>query len=289
MSRERILVIDDSPTLLELVEVSLAKAGFASATPLGRSLAQALQEERPALVLLGTVADADAVAAFFAALRERKNEREREDESEGAGLGAIPVVLLGGPAPRNPAFADAARPREVVDVIDKPFSPEALLTVVEHALRARDPAAPRPTTDLGSLSLVPVDSIGDATIETEAWSAEAALALSGDLGIISLADVLGLLDAEAQTGILTVRRADAHLQVFFAAGRIELATAEGVPEEFLLGRFLIRGGAMAAPTLANALAARAAESSGGERPLLGKYLVDRGYVGQAALHRVLSL
>jgi hypothetical protein len=124
-------------------------------------------------------------------------------------------------------------------------------------------------------------------VETEGWSEGAAL--SGDLGIISLADILGLLDAEAQTGVLSIRRADAHLQVFFASGRIDLATAHGVPEEFLLGRFLVRGGALAAPTLAAALTARNAESSVDKQTLLGKFLVDKGYLAQTALRRILSL
>jgi CheY-like chemotaxis protein len=281
MSRERILVIDDSPTLLTLVEAALAKAGFAPLTPQGRSPAVAVLEDRPKLVLLGTVSDAASVAGFYAALRE--------DD----GLHAVPVVLLslaegGTDAPAAP------RPREVVDVINKPFSPDALLAVVEHALKSpRDPDAPRPATDLGSLSLVPAHAGGEATIETEAWSEESATAaaLSGDLGLISLADILGLLDAEAQTGVLSIRRADAHLRIYFSGGRIDLATAQGVPEEFLLGRFLVRGGALAAPTLASALEARAAAvgTAAPTPPLLGKFLVDRGFIGQPALRRILAL
>jgi CheY-like chemotaxis protein len=276
MSRDRILVIDDSPTLLNLVEVALTKAGLFVTTAQGRSPAQALLEERPALVLLGTVASAEATETFYATLRASDS------------LAAIPVIWLGDSL-RGAGLPDAARPREVIDVIAKPFSPEALLTVVEHVLRARDPDAPRHATDLGSLSLVPIDTGGEPTVETEAWSESGGSALSGDLGIISLADILGLLEAEAQTGVLSIRRADAHLQVFFAGGKIDLATAHGVPEEFLLGRFLIRGGALAAPTLAAALAARNAESSVDKQTLLGKFLVDKGYLAQTALRRILSL
>ena len=277
MSRERILVVDDSPTLLTLVQVALTKAGHAPVTAQGRSPAQALREENPALVLLGTVADGGSIDELFAAVRGA------------AGSRPVPVVLLS--LAETDRKAAAPRPREVVDVISKPFSPEALLTVVEHALKnRRDPDAPRPATDLGSLSLVPIDGGGDPTIETEAWSAPAEeFALSGDLGIISLADVLGLLDAETQTGVLSIRRADAHLRIYFSGGRIDLATAQGVPEEFLLGRFLVRGGALAAPTLASALEARANSGSPGQPPLLGKFLVERGFVGEPALRRILAL
>lgn len=274
MTEKRILVIDDSPTLLKLVQLALAKAGFVPVTTGERTPATALQEEHPALVLLGSVSAAGETEAFFTALRARGPSA------------LVPVVLLRFPEDQAQA---AARPREVVDVVTRPFSPEALLVVVQHALkRKRDPDAPLPATDLGSLSLVPLDDEPtDATIETAAFSEGSAL--SGDLGIISLADVLGLLDAEGQTGTLSIRRADARLRIYFSAGRIDLTTAEGVAEEFLLGRFLVRGGALAAPTLAAALEARAREASPAGLPLLGRFLVERGFVGQPALKRVLAL
>ncbi len=265
MSRARILVIDDSPTLRTLVETELTKVGFTVQGLAGRTPAMALAEDDPDLVLLGKVEAGFALEAFFTALRVND------------ALAAVPVVLLG-----PPERDEGPLPREVVDVVPRPFSPEALRTVVEHVLaQTRDPAAPRHAADIGSLSLVPADDGGG-----DAFGVDAALA--GDLGLISLADVLALLDAEAQTGILTIRRADARLKVHFAAGRIALVTADGVPEEFLLGRFLVRGGALSAATLAIALEQRAA-SAAKPLPLLGKFLVDNGHLGGPALKRVLAL
>jgi DNA-binding response OmpR family regulator len=264
VSGGRILVVDDNPTVRKLALSALGEAGFAVSELEGRSLTAALEEERPSLVLLGDVAEPGAAEDFFATLRARGT--------------AIPVVLL------SLSDEGTAPPREVVNVVRKPFSPEALRVVVEQALRKRDDAAPVPATDLGSLSLVPVEE--DKT-EPEAWLGNAAL--TGDLAIFSLTDILALLETEAQTGTLAIRRADARLNVYFSSGRIDLATAEGVPEDFLLGKFLVRGQALAAATLAAALEVRAKETAAGNPPLLGRYLVERGYIGEPALRRVLAL
>jgi CheY-like chemotaxis protein len=272
MARPRIFVCDDNPTLQGHIEQVLTKADFEVQTTESQTAAAAFAGEPPALVLLGGWSRPEIAEPFFAALREHPAAAQ------------VRVIGLGLPEP-GAAPDTARRPREIVDVLPRPFSPEALQAVVQHALDrlpgGRDPAAPEPVSDLGSLSLVPQGT-------SPAPNSEAA-ALSGDLTVISLADVLGLLDAEAQTGTLTVHREDAHLRMHFAAGRIDLATADGVAEEFLLGRFLVRGGALAAPTLATALAAREAETPAQSRPLLGTFLVERGYVGPPALRRVLAL
>jgi hypothetical protein len=282
MSRQRIFVCDDNPTLQGHIEQVLTKADYQVQTTESQTAAAAFAEEPPALVLLGGWFRPEIAEPFFAAMRESN------------GAADVRVIGLGLPEPGS-APDVGRRPRQIVDVLPRPFSPEALLAVVEHALakgeakapspdaQHRDPAAPEAIVDpgsLGSLSLVPTGPSPTPASEP---------ALAGDLGVISLADVLGLLDAEAQTGTLTIRRDDAHLRVHFAAGRIDLATADGVSEEFLLGRFLVRGGALAAPTLATALAAREAEPATATRTLLGTFLVERGYVGPPALRRVLAL
>ena len=53
MSRERILVVDDSPTILKLVQLALTKADYRVTTAAsGAEGLAAAREERPALVLL---------------------------------------------------------------------------------------------------------------------------------------------------------------------------------------------------------------------------------------------
>ncbi|HEY0707037.1 MAG TPA: response regulator, partial [Polyangia bacterium] len=123
--RLRILVIEDSPTLLALMHAVLREAGHVVLSPGGRSAAATLREDRPDLVFLAGWETADE---FFAA-------QNAEDA-----LKTIPVVALG-----LPQIAADGRPRpvEIVDVLPKPFSPDALLAAVEHVRvqRANEAAA----------------------------------------------------------------------------------------------------------------------------------------------------
>ena len=60
---------------------------------------------------------------------------------------------------------------------------------------------------------------------------------------------------------------------------MDFATAEGIPEEFLLGRFLVKTGALDSDTLVAALEARQSlPPAEGETSLFGAFLVQRGLV-----------
>ena len=63
--------------------------------------------------------------------------------------------------------------------------------------------------------------------------------LRGDLRVVPLAEVLQLLDVQEQSGVLTVERSGARVDIYFRRGRVDQAIAEGVPDEFLLGRFVV--------------------------------------------------
>src|SRR5690606_23380474 len=69
--------------------------------------------------------------------------------------------------------------------------------------------------------------------------AEGMPGLRGDLRVVPLAEVLQLLDVQEQSGVLTVERSGARVDIYFRRGRVDQAIAEGVPEEFLLGRFVV--------------------------------------------------
>jgi hypothetical protein len=188
--------------------------------------------------------------------------------------------------------ADSGRQRSanVVDAITKPFSAEALVAVVAHALAKYDPEGPllgEEAIDLGLLSLVP--DTAPPPPESEVVDPGAA-ALAGDLRLVGLADVLALLAEESHTGILRIFRDDARLRIYFRRGRIDFANAEGVPEEFLLGRFLRKTQALDEDTLVAALEARRSlPSPDGQPILLGRFLVERGLVAARDLARAVSL
>ena len=107
---------------------------------------------------------------------------------------------------------------------------------------------------------------------------------------MALADVLTLLAGEGQTGVLGVSRERARLRLFLRKGLLDFATAEGIPEEFLLGRFLVKTGALDADTLVAALEARQSlPPAEGETSLFGAFLVQRGLVAADDLARAISL
>jgi CheY-like chemotaxis protein len=271
MSRERILVIDDSPTILKLVQLALTKADYRVITaPDGQTGLAAARQERPQLVLLDLLMPEMDGASVAAAL------------AKDPALAAVPVVMMS--ARRQEEDLKANGSFNVVDAIRKPFSPEALLAVVSHVLAKQTGAEPdTDAVDLGSLAMIAVET---PPVEVESGAA----ALAGDLRVVALADVMALLADEGQTGLLHIQRGGARVRVFFHKGLIDFGSAEGIPEDFLLGRFLVKTGALDQDTLVAALEARQSlPPADGEASLLGSFLVHRGLVSAPDLARALSL
>jgi DNA-binding response OmpR family regulator len=106
---------------------------------------------------------------------------------------------------------------------------------------------------------------------------EGAPGLRGDLRVVPLAEVLQLLDLQEQSGVLTVERSGARVDIYFRRGRVDQAIATGVPEEFLLGRFVIDAQLMQRPDFEAFLESRATNR------LAGQQLVKLGHVIEADL------
>ncbi|HEY5927229.1 MAG TPA: DUF4388 domain-containing protein [Kofleriaceae bacterium] len=127
--------------------------------------------------------------------------------------------------------------------------------------------------------------------------AEGMPGLRGDLRVVPLAEVLQLLDVQEQSGVLTVERSGARVDIYFRRGRVDQAIAEGVPDEFLLGRFVIDAELMARGDFEAFLESRqrgssptSASSSGsmaGAR-LLGQSLVKLGHLAETDLKSCLT-
>jgi len=123
MPGEQLLVIDESPTVLKVIEAALAKLGHritaGTGAAAGLTLAREL-ETAPALVLLdAAMSDKDGVACC-------------QELASIPRLGGVPIVLMvpkgGDPEER------LARAPQVVDYITKPFSPDAIGALVERLL-----------------------------------------------------------------------------------------------------------------------------------------------------------
>ncbi len=281
MADESILVIDDSPTILKLVELVLTKAGYRVATASGGETGLvAAKEEAPQLILLDYL------------MPDMNGDDVCRVMSGDTALADVPVVVMS--ARHDEVGERFARMTNVVDYITKPFSPEALATVIGHYVekyaRKRRGHAPPSEQELRILSV----SVDHAAARPEGrgalTEAAAAPALAGDLAVISIADVLTMLQDQAQTGYLALAHGPAQIEVFLAGGRIDFATARGVPEEFLLGRFLVEAGQITAAALAAVIEQRRSHRAGDPQALvLGADLLGRGLVTAAGLRKVMSL
>jgi len=266
MDARSALVIDDSPTILKVVQLALTKGGYRVRTAPSGELGLALaRESRPDVILLDFVMpDMNGLQVCRQLLADNE-------------LAGIPVVLMSAKGDEvGELFAKMAN---VSDCLTKPFSPEALLTVVGHTIekRARG-GADSPEQRLASL-------VKAAAVESAATKPTED-ALSGDMSVIPVAEILILLQSEAKTGVLTATLADARVEVTFRSGRIEFATAVGVADEFLLGRFAVEDGYLTGAELTAVLADR--DQGRGQPPLLGTELVRRGLLTTAELKQAMT-
>jgi len=111
--------------------------------------------------------------------------------------------------------------------------------------------------------------------------------LRGDLRVVPLAEVLQLLDVQEQSGALTVERTGARVVIYFRRGRVDQAIADGVPEEFLLGRFVLDAELMQRADFESFLESRAETGKPNQR-LIGQQLVKLGYLADADLKTCLT-
>jgi CheY-like chemotaxis protein len=288
MAGEYLLVIDDNPTVLKVIELDLAKAGYKVASALDDQAALALVRQAPTipdLILLdGLIPGRDAaeICRRFAAH---------------ATLSRVPVVVMTARGQADDLEARFAKASNVVDTIGKPFSPEALVTLVGQVVKA---PAPSPVVGAREQAVgaraarVAVEeamalSSGDAGAIAEARAfAAAGQALAGDLAAISMSQILELLAEQAHTGILRVVNTATHARVelYFRNGRVDFAAAVGAAEEFLLGRFVVEGGEVSAEAVTRVLEERA--RTPGRPPLFGADLIARGLTSKEALGRAMA-
>ncbi|MGZ6036955.1 MAG: response regulator [Myxococcaceae bacterium] len=127
----RVLVVDDSAVIRDLIKVNLELEGFeVTAVDDGEAALERVAELRPDVVTLDVVMERRGGFETLAALRQRPETAD------------IPVVIVTGRA----QAADQARGRALgVDAyLTKPFEPSELVAVVSRlAASGREPAPPR--------------------------------------------------------------------------------------------------------------------------------------------------
>jgi len=133
-------------------------------------------------------------------------------------------------------------------------------------------------------ALVP-DAIGTLApiVQSTSWTDQLREVLAGDLSVISIAEVLQLLDLQQQSGALSVSSHQQAITLFLRAGNVDFASSQGLRDEFLLGRYLVDNGSIARSALDQTL-----HASGSEQRLLGERLVERGLVPEDTVKSALA-
>ena len=260
MAGERVLVVDDSPTILKVVELVLSKAGYEVHTAAygETGIAQA-KASRPDVILLDFVLPR---LNGFEVCRALAHDPD---------LAEVPVVLMSAKGDR--IGQDVVTEMAVADFITKPFSPDGITAVISHTIEKR-----RLGRGLTPEPILRVD-LPPAPPAPEAFEP----ALTGDLRVIPLVQVLELLAEQRQWGVLTVMRGSSTVEVCFHDGLVDLVAASGVSEEFLLGRFLLKNNLITRPDLDAALS-----GTGPGRERLGARLVRTGKITESDLSKVLT-
>jgi uncharacterized protein DUF4388 len=106
--------------------------------------------------------------------------------------------------------------------------------------------------------------------------------LGGDLGVVPIAEVLLLLAAQQQTGVLTVMRARGRVEVCFQRGKIDMALGHELGEELVLGSVVVSLGLMSRADLEAYLASRS------RTHLIGQQLMKLGVLSESELEQAIT-
>jgi len=300
--RRAVLIIDDSPTVLRVMEAVLLEAGY-SVTCLesGRDAVTWARRTKPALIIVDF---AMPEISGYAVCRELGRDPITE---------STPVILM---TTRGDAIGDRfVRELGVVDHITKPFAPEALLALVEHVLSRGPDKRPREAVAT-AFATPPHDQVAerelacrlamalaeDATEDTleerlqralgrpqvvEALNrlaphAKGPVVLRGDLAAIPMAEVLQLLSLQRQTGVLRIRDPEREVAIFLKDGQVRLVTGNNLSPDLLLGSILVQEKLISKAELDQLISNRR-----GSRRLIGSQIVQLGYVTRDDLHKAL--
>ncbi|MBW2530572.1 MAG: response regulator, partial [Deltaproteobacteria bacterium] len=121
MAGEHVLVIDDSPTILKVVQLVLTKAGFTVTTaPDGDEGIEEARRQPPDVILLDFVMPRLNGYQVCQALHDEDNLKD------------VPVILM---SAKGDQVGDRfVKVMGIVDYITKPFSPEAITGIVRHTI-----------------------------------------------------------------------------------------------------------------------------------------------------------
>jgi two-component system phosphate regulon response regulator PhoB len=139
----RILIVEDEPSIAELIAVNLSHAGFLPVRAFQTEQAsQLMKEVLPDLVILDWMLPGKSGVQFAKELRA--NERTKD----------IPIILLTARSEEMDKIAGLEAGAD--DYVTKPFSPKELVARVRAVLRRRSPQLADEVVQINNLRLDPV-------------------------------------------------------------------------------------------------------------------------------------
>jgi DNA-binding response OmpR family regulator len=185
------------------------------------------------------------------------------------------------PEPAEPADAATARRRETArdfaQAIARVLVPEVLQQLeLDPSAKERIERAVRHVINPEVLSGLA------ARLSSIAGTLGTQQVLAGDLGVISIAEVLQMLQLQRQTGLLVVTTRGGEVTMHLFEGSLDLARSRGLRDEFLLGRFLIDEQALTRKTLEQVV-----RENVHRRPL-GERLMELGLATESQIRKALE-
>lgn len=200
MSEHTILVIDDSATIRRLCDGELSAAGYrVLLAPTAEDGVAAAEQHRPNLIILDH--QLPGTTGYEVALQLLANPD----------TASIPVVASS--TLRKKAYAEYIDCDNVVDMLPKPYSPEALIATVENAINT-------------ATMVVQSQCDGSAVPEVINQLGEADLA--GEFGYFGLREIVDLLNNGSKSGVLEVETDKFRAFLFVSNGRIQAVTSSGI-------------------------------------------------------------
>jgi DNA-binding response OmpR family regulator len=204
---ETVLVIDDSPTILKVVQLVLTKAGFNVRTALdGEQGVEVAREKRPDLILLDFVMPKMNGYQVCRALTDDDTLKD------------VPVVLMS--AKGDQVGERFVKVMGIVDYITKPFSPDAITAVVTHTIAKYA----KPTTEAAG----PV-----ATATPQAAAPQIMLSASGSQAIIDTSNEDGRRQALEMMRQTIARAVAQRLAENGDTDGVALRAAQALPDDAL--------------------------------------------------------
>jgi CheY-like chemotaxis protein len=301
----RVLVVDDSPTIRKVVSAVLERHGFLAVhaadgqAALDKLIlaARGSRDDETAEVEKIDVVLVDFVMPRMNGFQLCRAIRHNEL------LRTTPVVLMS-------AKSDRIRDHFVqqtgaIDAISKPFEEQALIAVIENAIRRSEEWRAREEAKAQIASSAEELESQDGPRGGSVGDSRSPVVLSGDLSVIPIGAVLQLLQIEARSGLLLVTDGKTEITLAVRRGLIDLVQARGAGSEFRLGRYFVEHGLVTPDDIDRLLRDQAPAQRVGQPPesgsrnalpkdepstrkLLGDLLVDTGRITPVQLREALA-